>query len=58
MVAEGVTTTKSALGLAEKYGVEMPITQQVYAVLFEDKSPRQAVAELMRREMKGEFVDI
>jgi glycerol-3-phosphate dehydrogenase (NAD(P)+) len=58
MVAEGVNTTKSAMGLAEKYGVEMPITRQVYAVLFEDKSPRRAVEELLSREMKNEFADI
>ncbi len=58
MVAEGVETTKSALELARKAGVDMPITEQVYAVLFEDKPPRQAVEELLQREIKGEFADI
>lgn len=58
MVAEGVETTKSALQLAQKYGVEMPITQQTHALLFEDKPPRQAVEELLSREIKGEFADI
>jgi glycerol-3-phosphate dehydrogenase (NAD(P)+) len=58
MVAEGVETTKSAVELAKKYGVDMPITQQVHALLFEDKSPRQAVEELLARGLKREFADI
>ncbi len=58
MVAEGVETTKSALALARKNGVDMPITEQVHAVLFEDKSPRQAVEELLARQIKDEFAGI
>ncbi len=58
MVAEGVETAKSAMQLAQKYGVEMPITQQTHALLFEDKSPRQVVEELLSREIKGEFANI
>ncbi len=54
MVAEGVRTTRSAHDLAQKYGVEMPITEQVYKVLFEDKPPREAVIELMERGAKVE----
>lgn len=47
MVAEGVHTTKSAYQLAQKLGVRMPIVEQIYAVLFEDKEPRQALSELL-----------
>jgi glycerol-3-phosphate dehydrogenase (NAD(P)+) len=54
MVAEGVRTTRSAYALAEKYGVEMPITQQVYGVLFDGADPEQAVARLMTRDAKAE----
>lgn len=46
-VAEGVETTKSAMALSKKYKVPMPIVQEVYQVLFEGKTPRQAVADLM-----------
>ena len=46
-VAEGVRSTTAALGLAARYGVEMPITEQVAAILHEDKSPRDAIRELM-----------
>jgi len=49
MVAEGVLTTNAAVGLARKFGVEMPITQQVHAILHQDKSPRDAIHELMTR---------
>lgn len=48
-VAEGVLTTGAALGLANARGIEMPITAQVDAILHRGKSPREAVAELMRR---------
>lgn len=55
MVVEGVPTTKSAHDLAEKYKVEMPITEEVYQVLFERKDPYQAVIDLMLREAKPEI---
>jgi glycerol-3-phosphate dehydrogenase (NAD(P)+) len=55
MVAEGVDTTKAAVKLARQYGVEMPITQAIYQVLFEGKDPQQAVKEMMLREPKREF---
>jgi glycerol-3-phosphate dehydrogenase (NAD(P)+) len=53
-VAEGVRTTTAALGLAARYGVEMPITEQVEAILHEDKSPRDAIRELMTRPGRTE----
>jgi glycerol-3-phosphate dehydrogenase (NAD(P)+) len=54
-VAEGVKTARSAYHLADKLGVEMPITAEVYRVLYEGKSPKQAVADLMSRELRAEF---
>jgi glycerol-3-phosphate dehydrogenase (NAD(P)+) len=54
MVAEGVETTKSVYLLAKKYDIEMPITVEVYKALFEDKSPREAVKDLMLRQLKPE----
>jgi len=49
MVAEGVLTTNAAIGLGRKYGVEMPITEQMYAILHDGKAPRDAIRELMTR---------
>ncbi len=54
-VAEGVETTSAALGLAGERGIEMPITAQVDAILHHGKSPREAVAELMRRPGRDEL---
>jgi glycerol-3-phosphate dehydrogenase (NAD(P)+) len=54
MVAEGVKTTQAAVQLTRRYKVEMPITDQVYAMLFEGKNPADAVAELMGRSLKPE----
>jgi len=56
--AEGVTTTVAALKLAGELGVEMPIAQQVYRVLYKGLDVRQGIAELMGRELKHEFADI
>jgi glycerol-3-phosphate dehydrogenase (NAD(P)+) len=53
-VAEGVRTTTAALGLAARYGVEMPITEQVAAILHEDKSPKDAIRDLMTRPGRTE----
>jgi len=53
-VAEGVLTTNAALGLAAKHGVEMPITEQMYAILHDHKSPHDAIRELMSRPGKAE----
>jgi glycerol-3-phosphate dehydrogenase (NAD(P)+) len=55
MVAEGVKTTASVKKLSESRNVEMPISGGVYGVLYENKNPRQAVMELMTRELKGEL---
>ncbi|HAD81725.1 MAG: glycerol-3-phosphate dehydrogenase [Candidatus Edwardsbacteria bacterium RIFOXYD12_FULL_50_11] len=55
MVAEGVETTKAAHRLAQKHGIEMPITQQMYRVLFEDKDPAEALKDLMGRDAKAEL---
>jgi glycerol-3-phosphate dehydrogenase (NAD(P)+) len=54
MVAEGVWTTESGKELAAKYGVEMPIIEETYKILFENKDYRQATTELMTREAKDE----
>jgi glycerol-3-phosphate dehydrogenase (NAD(P)+) len=54
-VAEGVKTSKSAHDLGKKLGVDMPITREVYAVLYEDKPVQKAVEDLMSRELGHEF---
>jgi glycerol-3-phosphate dehydrogenase (NAD(P)+) len=56
-VAEGVWTTMSVIALSKKYRVKMPITDEVYSVLFEDKAPRQALKDLMTRSAKSEEED-
>jgi glycerol-3-phosphate dehydrogenase (NAD(P)+) len=53
-VAEGVPTTKSVMELAQRHHVEMPITEAVHAVLFEDLDVRQAIVRLMSRDPKPE----
>jgi len=53
-IVEGVTTCKSVIGLAEKHGVDMPITEAVYKILFEHKSVSAAIEELMTRQLKAE----
>jgi glycerol-3-phosphate dehydrogenase (NAD(P)+) len=55
MVAEGVRTTKVAYELSLKLGVDMPITAEMYAVMYEGKDARAAVFDLMTREPKREF---
>jgi glycerol-3-phosphate dehydrogenase (NAD(P)+) len=54
MVAEGIKTTKSAYDLSKKMKVEMPITEQVYCILYHNKKPKEAVTELMERDLKVE----
>jgi glycerol-3-phosphate dehydrogenase (NAD(P)+) len=56
MVAEGVKTTESARNLARKLGIDMPITEKVYSILYEDMPARDAVVELMTRDLKAEGV--
>lgn len=50
MVVEGVPATRAAVRLGEQSGVELPISRQVYAVLFEGRDPLEAIAELMARD--------
>ncbi len=54
-VAEGVATALSAFELSRKYNAEMPIVDQVYQVIYKDKSPAEAVRLLMNRALKSEF---
>lgn len=54
-VAEGVNTTRAAVALAARHQVEMPITTEVHAILFQGKPPRQAVRDLMERALKPEL---
>lgn len=53
-VAEGVKTTRAAKELAERQGIEMPITAEMYRVLYEEESPREAIQRLMSRSLKAE----
>jgi glycerol-3-phosphate dehydrogenase (NAD(P)+) len=54
-VAEGVPTAESAYSLSKKYDIEMPIVEQIYKVLYEDKDAVLAVKDLMERSLKSEF---
>jgi len=53
-VAEGVVTTRSAYRLSQKLGIEMPITEQIHALLYESKPVGEAVKDLMRRDRRAE----
>lgn len=55
-IIEGVETAKAAVALAKRLEVELPIIQQVYAILFRKTNPRQALQTLMRRARKAEFL--
>jgi glycerol-3-phosphate dehydrogenase (NAD(P)+) len=55
MVAEGVLTTNAAVGLARLHDIEMPITEQMHAILHQGKPPREAIRELMTRSGKSEI---
>jgi glycerol-3-phosphate dehydrogenase (NAD(P)+) len=54
-VAEGVETAESAYELSKKHNIEMPIVEQVYKVIYDDKDPALAVKDLMERSLKSEF---
>jgi len=54
-VAEGVSTVEAAYNLSIEYNMEMPIVEQIYKVINEDKDPSDAVKELMTRSLKSEF---
>lgn len=58
MVVEGVNTTKGAFKLAEKHGIEMPITEAIYDVLYNDADVKNAVVDLMMRNKKHEMEDV
>ena len=58
MVVEGVYSAKAAMGLSEKYHVQLPIIEQVNKVLFEGKTASEAVKDLMLRDKKIEVPDI
>jgi len=55
MVAEGISTTLSARQLAKREEVEMPISEQVYQVLYKNKNPKRALQDLMSRKLKEEY---
>ncbi|MBC7190187.1 NAD(P)-dependent glycerol-3-phosphate dehydrogenase [Candidatus Aerophobetes bacterium] len=54
-IAEGVETSLSAMQLSKKLDVEMPITTEIYQVIYEGKTPQQAASDLMNRTLKPEF---
>jgi glycerol-3-phosphate dehydrogenase (NAD(P)+) len=56
MVAEGIPTTKSAFECGRRFNVETPIIDQVHAILYDNKSPAQALTDLLHREQKPERV--
>ena len=58
MVAEGVKTAKSAYNLSRKLGVDMPISHEMYRILYEDLDPKEAVYRLMTRDLKQELDEI
>ena len=55
MVAEGVKTSKSVYNLSRKLGVDMPISHEIYHVLYEDEPPKDALFRLMTRDLKQEL---
>ena len=55
MIAEGIPTARSAYECARKLGIETPIIDQVYAVIYEGKSPARAMHELLGRDQKAEL---
>lgn len=53
-MAEGVATARSVYDIAEQEGIDIPIMSEVYRVLFEDKSPKEATHSLMLRPLRAE----
>ena len=58
MIIEGVETTKAAMTLAHRFDVELPIVEQVHAMLFRKTNPRTALRSLMRRTRKAESLSV
>jgi glycerol-3-phosphate dehydrogenase (NAD(P)+) len=54
MVAEGAPTAKAVRKIAKQHGIEMPICQAVYSIMYENEAPRHAIRELMSRPLKNE----
>jgi glycerol-3-phosphate dehydrogenase (NAD(P)+) len=54
MIAEGIETTKATVDLARRHDVEMPIAEQMHAMLFQARPPNEAIRQLMERSLKGE----
>jgi glycerol-3-phosphate dehydrogenase (NAD(P)+) len=54
MIAEGIETTKATVDLARRHKVEMPIADQMHAMLYEARPPKEAIRQLMERSLKGE----
>jgi len=57
-VAEGVETTRAARDMAQRRGIEMPIVEAVYRVLFEGQPPTQAIRDLMTRSAQDELAGL
>jgi glycerol-3-phosphate dehydrogenase (NAD(P)+) len=57
-VAEGAYTVRAALELARRHGVELPLAQEVHAVLYEGKSVRRSVEDLLARESRDELAGL
>ena len=53
-VVEGVPTCGGIVALAQRYGVEMPITESIYSIINGEKTVKEAIADLMSRELKAE----
>jgi len=58
MVVEGVYTTKAAYGLSKEYDIEMPITNEIYKILYEGRSAKEAVSNLMLRSKTHEIEEV
>ena len=58
MVAEGIKTAKSVYNLSRKIGVEMPICHEIYHILYDDASPKEALHKLMTRGLKHELDEL
>jgi glycerol-3-phosphate dehydrogenase (NAD(P)+) len=53
-VIEGISTCESVVELARRYNADMPITQAIYRIVFEGEPVREAISDLMHRELKAE----
>jgi glycerol-3-phosphate dehydrogenase (NAD(P)+) len=58
MVAEGIYTTKATYNLANRLNIETPIIKEVYHILYDNKSPKDALTDLMNRNLKEEFIQV